>query len=146
VDQAAKGKKLLVVFSYTDPYPLCCYIYPSRADQVKVNYYDTISTELTEKPRTNLRDAVLDCSPADGAGAGDRVASAPHQRRLFGPGRSAHGGGCGACGAELRLDPEGGALQLEPQRPRSVPQAGEATRPAHQRPDHRYDCSVFPPS
>lgn len=86
------------------------------------------------------KNAVLHRSPAAGAarhghGHGHRLLGLPHGRR--GWAARVGGGGSGSRGAELRLDPEAGALQLEPQRPRRVPQAGEASRPAHQRPDHR---------
>jgi len=92
-------------------------------------------TEFTAKTGRN---DVFDHTPAAGASGG----VAHHHRRLA-RGWAALGGGVGARGAELRLDPEAGDLQLQPQHPRRVPQAGEAPRPAHQRPDHRYDAPLL---
>lgn len=88
-----------------------------------------------QKSRAN---AVSDHTPAAGSGGGVAVARAPHRLLLARGGAACAGGAGGARGAELRLYPEAGALQLQPQHPRRVPEAGQAPRPAHQGPDHRY--------
>lgn len=95
-----------------------------------------LTDDTRPKQQTN---ATLHRTPA--AVTGDDAGRVPRRRRLV-LGLAARGGGARAAG--LRLDPEAGALQLEPQHPRRVLQAGEASRPAHQRPDHRYPAPLTP--
>ena len=107
----------------------------SSPEPIHSQFWYSKPTEFTAKTGRN---DVFDHTPAAGASGG----VAHHHRRLA-RGWAALGGGVGARGAELRLDPEAGDLQLQPQHPRRVPQAGEAPRPAHQGPDHRYDAPLM---
>jgi hypothetical protein len=112
-------------------------LYTAEGNPVRSSPTRKITSDSLNKKnykKESRANAIINHTPTTGvAGAGT-----PHHLLLARSVAACADGGGGARGAELRLHPEAGALQLQPQHPPRVPQAGQAPHPAHQGPDHRY--------